>query len=526
VPLRLFPPILQPLEPRTFLSSVTFAVIGDFGQAGQGELDVANRVKSWNPAFIATVGDNNYPSGAPGTIDTNVGQYYSSFIYPYLGAHGAGSPDGVNHFFPALGNHEWSATGAQPHLDYFTLPGNERYYTVTQGPVQLFILDSDSHEPDLKYVNNSTNTQNSPEGQWLKANLAASSAPWKLVLFHHSPFTSGEHGNSAWMQWPFQQWGASAVISGHDHDYERIMKNGLPYLVDGLGGAEIRKFATSVVSGSAARFTGDYGALKASATDTTLTFQFITREGSVIDTYTLDKNAPPPPPPPSTGVPAAPIALVASSASSSSITLTWTDNATNESAYKIERSTDGKTFYPLAAGGVNATHYLNTALSAGKRYYYRVYAINSAGRSTFSNVASAVPGSTTTNPPPPPPQPPGGTSTPAAPSGLAALAAGSSSITLTWQDNATNETGYQIERSTDGKTFYRLAGGGANATHYLNTNLSPGKRYYYRAYAVNAAGRSPYGNVASAVTPAAAAAPQPAPLFSTRALRHDEAVWS
>src|SRR2546426_179663 len=72
-------------------SSVRFAVIGDYGYAGQAELDVANLVRSWNPNFIITTGDNNYESGSASTIDQNIGQYYHSFIFPYVGKYGAGS---------------------------------------------------------------------------------------------------------------------------------------------------------------------------------------------------------------------------------------------------------------------------------------------------------------------------------------------------------------------------------------------------------------------------------------------------
>ncbi|MBZ0159711.1 MAG: metallophosphoesterase, partial [bacterium] len=114
-------------------ASVRFAVIGDYGFAGQPEADVANLVKSWNPDFIITVGDNNYPSGAVSTIDNNIGQYYHDFISPYLGLWGPGAT--INRFFPSLGNHDWATTGAQPYLDYFTLPNNERYYDVVWGPV-------------------------------------------------------------------------------------------------------------------------------------------------------------------------------------------------------------------------------------------------------------------------------------------------------------------------------------------------------------------------------------------------------
>jgi hypothetical protein len=71
-------------------SNVRFAVIGDYGQAGRPEQDVANLVKSWDPDLIITAGDNNYPTGSAATIGQNIGQYYHDFIYPYTGAYGAG----------------------------------------------------------------------------------------------------------------------------------------------------------------------------------------------------------------------------------------------------------------------------------------------------------------------------------------------------------------------------------------------------------------------------------------------------
>src|SRR5205085_740845 len=70
-------------------NTIRFAVIGDFGANSQSEADVAALVHSWNPDFITTNGDNNYPLGQSTTIDANVGQYYHDFIFPYLGSYGA-----------------------------------------------------------------------------------------------------------------------------------------------------------------------------------------------------------------------------------------------------------------------------------------------------------------------------------------------------------------------------------------------------------------------------------------------------
>jgi tartrate-resistant acid phosphatase type 5 len=119
-------------------SSVRFAVIGDYGTDSAAEASVANLVKSWNPDFVITTGDNNYPDGAASTIDKNIGKHYQQFIYPYKGTYGAGAT--TNMFWPSLGNHDWHQIPPQPYLDYFTLPGNERYYTIRQGQCSFLLL--------------------------------------------------------------------------------------------------------------------------------------------------------------------------------------------------------------------------------------------------------------------------------------------------------------------------------------------------------------------------------------------------
>jgi hypothetical protein len=89
------------------------------------------------------------------------------------------------------------------------------------------------------------------------------------------------------MQWQYQDWGADAVLAGHDHTYERIVLNGFPYFVNGLGGKSLYDFGAPV-TGSQVRYNGDYGAMLVEASASHITFQFITRTGVVIDTYTLD----------------------------------------------------------------------------------------------------------------------------------------------------------------------------------------------------------------------------------------------
>jgi hypothetical protein len=130
------PTLLTLTETPSPTLTVRFAVIGDYGLAGKPAADVAGLVKSWDPDLILTTGDNNYPIGSAETIDENVGQYYHEFIYPYKGSYGPGAD--INRFFPTLGNHDYGVPGARPYLEYFTLPGNGRYYDFVWGPVHFF----------------------------------------------------------------------------------------------------------------------------------------------------------------------------------------------------------------------------------------------------------------------------------------------------------------------------------------------------------------------------------------------------
>jgi tartrate-resistant acid phosphatase type 5 len=266
----------QPVSPEAL-----FAVIGDYGYAGQPELDVSNLIKGWNPEFIVTVGDNNYTAGAAATIDPNIGQCFHEFISPYTGSYGAGAT--VNRFFPALGNHDWDSgltPGCQPYLDYFALPGNERYYEFSWGPVHLCMVDSDSREPDGY-------TSASAQATWLQTRLRASGDPWHFVLLHHAPYSSSSsHGSQIDLQWPYRPWGAQAILSGHDHTYERLLVGGLPYMVNGLGGRSTYAFGPPV-AGSIVTYSADYGAQRVAADPDSVRFQFFNRAGALIDTLDL-----------------------------------------------------------------------------------------------------------------------------------------------------------------------------------------------------------------------------------------------
>jgi len=123
------------------------------------------------------------------------------------------------------------------------------------------------------------------------------------------------------------------------------------------------------------------------------------------------------------------------------------------------------------------TAYLDTGLTRSKTYSYSVSAFNSGGSSANSNAATVA------------------LVVPAAPSNLSAAVAKKDQVTLNWKDNANNETGFQVERSTDGTVFKVIATTAANTnrTNYRD-RVRRGETHYYRVAAKNNVGLSSYSN--------------------------------
>ena len=94
-------------------------------------------------------------------------------------------------------------------------------------------------------------------------------------------------------------------------------------------------------------------------------------------------------------------------------------------------------------------------------------------------------------------------SKPSAATNLAAAAVSTSQINLTWTNTADNQTGFNIDRSTDGVTFTPFITVPANATSYSDIGLTAGTKYYYQVRATNTVGDSSNSNIASDTTFAA-----------------------
>jgi hypothetical protein len=199
----------------------------------------------------------------------------------------------------------------------------------------------------------------------------------------------------------------------------------------------------------------------------------------------IDTTPPPPPPAPPSNVTATIVA-------GPQVNLTWTDASSDETGFVIQRSTDGVNFVDVATVGVDITSYPDTAVAAGNTYTYQVAAVNAGGSSGF-----VLSNSVTIEGPQPP----------AAPEALEANFEDVPLINLAWTDNAADETGFIIQRSTDGVTFSDLATVGADVTTYDDLAVFGAYTYTYQVAAVNANGTSAFAVSNSVLVPADATPP-------------------
>lgn len=166
-------------------------------------------------------GDNIYPNG-------DISQAREKFTIPYKGLLDAGVP-----FHAVLGNHDIRTANGNPQVAYPPFGMKGRWYTLRRGPVEFFMLDTN------------VNAQWRRQLPWLREALAASTAPWKVVVGHHPIYSSGHYGNDEVamnrLAPLFRSAGVQLFINGHDHNYERSKPiNGTTYLVVGGGGAYLR----------------------------------------------------------------------------------------------------------------------------------------------------------------------------------------------------------------------------------------------------------------------------------------------
>jgi hypothetical protein len=179
---------------------------GAGGRSACHQRAVSNLLVGRDLAAFLPLGDTQYEDGA-------LAKFRASYALSY------GRVKAISR--PVVGNHEYLTPGAAGYFDYFGSSAGARgngWYSYDLGEWHLVALNSMCGQvggcgPD------------SPQGRWLKADLAAHPNACTLAYWHHPRFSSGKHGSSASMAPLWQalyQAGAEIVLNGHDHTYERF----------------------------------------------------------------------------------------------------------------------------------------------------------------------------------------------------------------------------------------------------------------------------------------------------------------
>ena len=194
--------------------SVRFLAFGDSGGGGNDQMTLRDQMFKFPYDLIIHTGDLAYESGDMTQIEDTVFAVYKD-LFKNLP------------FFPVAGNHDEKTADGEPFRDVWSLPNNERWFSFDYGQVHFATLDTEA-----------TLDQ---QIQWLKGDLANSNAPWKIVYMHHPPYSSGDHGSDTTLRAKLAPvvaaYHVQLVLSGHDHDYERMKpQDGVEYIVTGGGG--------------------------------------------------------------------------------------------------------------------------------------------------------------------------------------------------------------------------------------------------------------------------------------------------
>jgi len=401
-------------------------VLGDSGTANASAQAVRNAYLTFTGTvhtnFWLMLGDNAYENGTDSEYQAAVFDMYPTILRQSV-------------LWPTIGNHDTAQSSnppaGLPYFAMFTLPANaeaggmasgtEKYYSFDYANIHFICLDSMT----------SDRSSTGAMANWLRADLASTTRQWTIAFWHHPPYTKGSHDsdteqNLVEMRQTFlpilEDGGVDLVLAGHSHSYERsflidghygtsstftnaMKKDGGSGRPNETGaynkatlGAGAHEGAVYAVAGSSGQISGgtlnhpamfislnNLGSMVFDVNGNTLDAKFLRENGAIADSFRIVKGVAGP------ATPAAPTNLVATTFSTTQINLSWTDNSSDETGFRIERCTGAgcTNFAQVAEVGSNVTTFANTGLTKNTTYTYRVRAFNAGGNSAYSNVASA-----------------------------------------------------------------------------------------------------------------------------------------
>ena len=261
------PVVALPNKPGSF----KFAVLGDFGIASREQYQLADQMVKLHDRYkyqtVVMVGDNLYGSERPQ-------DFSKKFEIPYKLLLDSGVK-----FYGALGNHD---AREQRFYKLFNMEG-KLYYTMKPMPdIRFFFLESTYPVPE--------------QIQWVDNELKNSGSDWKIAVFHHPLYSSGErHGSDLRLREVleplFLKYNVSVVLNGHDHFYERLKpQKGIQYFVVGSGG-QLRRGNIDRRSGLTEKgFDSDLAFMVAEIVGDQMYFNAISRTGEIVDSGIINRR--------------------------------------------------------------------------------------------------------------------------------------------------------------------------------------------------------------------------------------------
>jgi hypothetical protein len=253
-------------------------IAGDLTNAGA----TAAVIRSLDPSWIFTTGDNAYPAGSPSDYDTLYSPTWGPFkVWTY----------------PVPGNHEYRTPGAAGYVDYF---GAGKVTNSVDGGLYYAW---DVGNGWRAYAVNTHISTSGAQLAWLRADIAAHPDRRYILYGHHPRYTSGADHAPADDICPL--WNALAttggleiVLGGHSHQYERFAPmncagrasaDGARSFVIGSGGRELDGFG-SAARGSEFRDSSNYGVLKLVLYETSYEWEFIASGRGQVGSVQIDTN--------------------------------------------------------------------------------------------------------------------------------------------------------------------------------------------------------------------------------------------
>ena len=242
----------------------TLLAVGDVASCDSSADEAVAAVAASVDGTIALLGDNAYPDGS--TDD------YASCFDPAWGSL-------RNRIRPAPGNHDYQSSQAAGYFSYFGsaagTPG-QGWYSYDLGSWHLIALNSECDAIGGCGAGSSQLT-------WLQADLEAHPASCTLAYWHHPRYSSGMHGDDTMTDplWrALAAAGADVVLSGHDHDYERLAPiDGIREFVVGTGGRSLYAWPGDASAHTEVRANDTYGLLELQVGASNYTWRFVRAAG-------------------------------------------------------------------------------------------------------------------------------------------------------------------------------------------------------------------------------------------------------